>query len=66
MVAIELRSLEDLRRHTQSLAVQSAETDPVTQKLRVAKRIVWMFLLSGSFLFYYLLDKMGEAIAILR
>jgi hypothetical protein len=66
MTAVQLKSLDDLHRHNQELAARRVEDDPLTQKLHVAKRIVWMFLLSGSFLFYYLLDKMSEAIAMLR
>lgn len=66
MTAIQLKSLDELHRHNQELAARRVEDDPVTRKLQVAKRIVWMLLLSGSFLFYYLLDKIGEAISILR
>lgn len=66
MTAGQLKSIDALHRHKQELAARRVEDDPVTKRLQVAKRIVWMILLSGSFLFYYLLDKFSEAISMLR
>jgi len=66
MTAMEIRSIEDLRKYCQDLAVRRVEDDPVVQKWHVAKRIVWMISLAGAFLFYYLIDKMHEALSILR
>ena len=66
MSQIELKSLEDLRRYSQDLAGRTAEDDSVVRKWRVAKRIVWMLLLAGSLLFFYLTDKFVEALAMLR
>ena len=63
---VQLKSLDNLHQHNQEPVERRVEDDPLTKKLQVAKRIVWMCLLSGSFLFYYLLDKIGEAISILR
>ncbi len=65
MSAIQLKSLANLHRYNEELAARRVEDDPFLQKLYVAKRITWMFLMSGSFLFYYLLDKMNEALSIL-
>jgi len=59
-------SLAELRKYNQELANKKVEDDPVVRKLHVAKRITWMILVAGSFLFFYLIDKMSEAIAILR
>jgi len=65
MTTMEIKSIEDLRRYSQELAARRVEDDPVVQKWHVAKRIVWMISLAGAFLFYYLIDKMQEAISIL-
>lgn len=62
----ELTSIEDLREYCQDLATRRVENDPVVQKWHVAKRIVWMISLAGAFLFYYLIDKLHEALFILR
>jgi hypothetical protein len=61
----QLKSLEDLHRYAQSLASRRPEDDPALQKLQKAKQAVWLFLLTCMFLFYYLLDKMGEALSLL-
>lgn len=66
MTAAELKLIEELHRHTEGLASRRVEDDPVVRKLRIAKRITWIFLLAGSFLFYYLLEKMEEALTLLR
>lgn len=65
MTASEAKSIEDLRRYNQELAARRVEDDPVVRRLHMAKRIVWMISLAGAFLFYYLIDKMQEALSIL-
>lgn len=65
MATAQLRSLEDLHRYSQALASRRVEDDPVVRKLHTAKQAAWLFLLTCSFLFYYLVDKMQEALAIL-
>ncbi len=65
MTSAQLKSLEDLHNYAQSLAVKRPEDDPKLQKLQTAKQAVWLFLLVCMFLGYYLLDKMGEALALL-
>jgi len=42
------------------------EDDPAVQRWHVAKRIVWMIVLAEAFLIYYLLDKLQEALSILK
>ena len=65
MNSAQLRSLEDLHNYAQSLAEKRPEDDPRVQQLQRAKNIAWLFMLVCSFLFYYLIDKMGEALALL-
>jgi hypothetical protein len=66
MTASEAKSIEELRRYGGELAARRVEDDPVVKNWRAAKRIVWMLSLAGAFLFYYLIDKLQEALAILR
>jgi hypothetical protein len=66
MTASEAKSMDDLRKYSQELAARRVEDDPAVQRWHVAKRIVWMISLAGAFLFYYLMDKMHEAISILN
>jgi hypothetical protein len=66
MTAAQIKSLKDLHRHSQELASRKVEDDPVVRKLQVAKRITWMCLIAAAFLFYYLMDKMQEALTLLR
>lgn len=66
MTGIELRSLADLKRYTKELASKQVEQNAVLQKLHVAQRITWMILLAGALLFYYLVDKLLEALSILK
>lgn len=66
MTAAQIKSLEDLHKHSQELATRNVEDDPVVRKLQVAKRITWMCLLAAAFLFFYLMDKMQEALTLLR
>jgi len=66
MTAAQIKSLADLHKHSKELGTRRVEDDPVFRKLQVAKRITWMCLLAAGFLFYYLMDKMQEALAILR
>lgn len=65
MNSVQLKSLGDLHNYSQSLASKRPEDDPKLQKLQAAKQAVWLFLLVCTFLGYYLLEKMGEALALL-
>ena len=65
MTSDQLRLLTEFHRE----AVESAqnrrlEDDPDYRRWCAAKRITWMILLAGAFLFYYLMTKLGEALAI--
>jgi len=65
MITARLQSLEDFRRYSEELAKRSVDDDPAVRRLRSAKQIVWLFLLTCAFLAYYLIDKMQEALGIL-
>jgi hypothetical protein len=62
MTQIQATVQESRQRH----AERRVEDDPVVQRWHVAKRIVWMLALAEAFLIYYLLDKLQEALSILR
>jgi hypothetical protein len=66
MGQVEIKSLEELKSYTRELAGKKAEDDPVVRKLHVAKRITWAVLLAASFLAFYLMDKLGEALSMLK
>jgi hypothetical protein len=64
--AQEVRALTEFHRQ----AVESAckyrrEDDPRYQAWCTAKRITWMILLAASFLFFYLIARMHEALTLL-
>lgn len=66
MTQAQVKSLDELlRQHSLALAAKRVEDDPATRAWHLAKRVVWMFLLAAAFLFYYLLDKMSEALSLL-
>jgi hypothetical protein len=62
----ELRSLEDLKSYNQELAGKKPEDNPAVQKLHAAKRITWLLLVAASFLAFYLMDKLSEALSLLK
>ena len=59
------QSVEDFQKYSQELAEKRIEDDPKVQAWYLAKRSTWLFLLTGSFLFFYLLDKMVTALSLL-
>jgi hypothetical protein len=65
MTAVQLKSLEDLHGYVQEVAARRPEDNPNVRKLQKAKQAVWLTLLAGTFLLYYLIDKMGEALSLL-
>ncbi|HSC95063.1 MAG TPA: hypothetical protein VLC73_08840 [Burkholderiales bacterium] len=65
MSQAEIKSLDDVRRHSQELAPQRAGDDRAPRWGKIAKRITWMVLIAGAFLAYYLLDKLEEALSLL-
>lgn len=66
MSQTEIKSLADVRRHSQVLAAQRTGVELPPRWAKVAKRITWMVLIAGAFLAYYLLDKLEEALSLLR
>jgi hypothetical protein len=64
----ELKSIDEARRYNQELAAQvrRAEDELPPHWTRVAKRVTLMLLLAAAFLIYYLLDKMQEAVSLLK
>lgn len=66
MSAIQPRSLEELHRYTEELSSRNVEENRVVRNLQAAQRITWLLLLVLAFLFFYLIDRLQEALAILR
>lgn len=62
----DLKSVEDLKSYNQELAGRKAEDNPAVQRMHIAKRITWVLLLAASFLAFYLLDKLSEALSLLK
>ena len=62
----EPKSLDDVRRHREELSARRAGDDRALRWTQAAKRITWMVLIAGAFLAYYLLDKMQEALSLLK
>ena len=62
----ELRALAEFHRQSVETAdTYRLEDDPHYQGWCTAKRVIWMVLLAGSFLFFYLVSKMHEALSLL-
>lgn len=68
MSQTEIKSPDDARRYNQELAAQvrRAEDDLPPRWAQIAKRITLVILLAGAILIYYLLDKMQEAVTLLK
>jgi hypothetical protein len=60
----ELRQIESLYEQCVALEAQRLLSDEEAP-WEVARRVMWMTLLAGSFLFYYLIDRMHYAITLL-
>lgn len=62
----ELRLLSEFHRQSvDAMAKQRLDEDPIHQRWCAARRVTWMILLAGAFLFFYLMHKMHEALTIL-
>ncbi len=59
------KTQEQFHRYMLELSQRRVEDDPRVKSLRTAKRVTWMLLLACAFLFFYLLDKMVEALSLL-
>ncbi len=68
MSETKLKSLDDAHQYNQELAarVRRAEEELPPHWARIAKRITLIILLGGALLAYYLLDKMQEAVSLLK
>ena len=66
MSQTEFKSLDDARRYIQELEARRVEVELPPRWAQIAKRITLMLLLAGAFLIYYLLDKMQEAVSLLK
>ena len=66
MSQAEIKSLADVRRQSQELAPQRTGDDRALRWGKTARRITWMVLVAGAFLSYYLLDKLEEALSLLK
>ena len=66
MSQTELKSLDEARRYNQELAARRAQDELPPRWAQVAKRITLIILLGGAILAYYLIDKMQEAISLLK
>lgn len=65
MTSAALNSIDDLRHYCQELSTRKVEDDPVVQRLHSVKQITWLFMMTCAFLFYYLIDRMHEALSML-
>jgi hypothetical protein len=63
---IELKSLDDAHRLNQELAARLAREELPPRWARIAKRVTLMILLAAALLSFYLLDKMQEAVSLLK
>lgn len=62
----QLRLLTEFHQHAVEIAAnRRLEDDPKYQAWCKVKRIAWMVLLAGAFLFFYLISKLHEALAML-
>ena len=62
----DLKSVEDLKNYNRELAGKKPEDNSAVQRMHVAKRITWVLLLAASFLAFYLMDKLSEALNLLK
>ena len=65
MTSAQLNSLAEFHKQYVNLSTRNVDDDQRVKNARAAKRIVWIFLLAASFLAFYLMDKMTEALSLL-
>ncbi|MGH8649505.1 MAG: hypothetical protein ACREUP_09395 [Burkholderiales bacterium] len=66
MSQTELKSIDEARRYNQELAARRAEDELPPRWAQIAKRITLIVLLGAAILIYYILDKMQEAVSLLK
>jgi hypothetical protein len=65
MTSASPKTHQEFHQYVLDLSRRSVEDDPRVKALHAAKRIIWTALIAFAFLFFYLLDKMVEALALL-
>jgi len=65
MIDAQIRSPQELHLYAQDLAGRRVDDDPRVRKLQFAKQTTWLVMLALAFLFYYLIDRLREALALL-
>ena len=65
MTFAELQSVTECHQQAVEFTTSRALDGPTYRAWCAAKRVAWMVLLAGAFLFYYLLMKMHEALTLL-
>jgi hypothetical protein len=66
MTGSEAEAIGEPRRQRPDAATYRVEADRAVERWHVAKRIVWMVVLAEAFLIYYLIDKLHEALSMLK
>ncbi len=65
MILTESGELEDFRRYSREPVALRPEDERTIKNLHLVKRIVYELLLAESFLLFYLIDKLNEALSLL-
>lgn len=65
MTAAEPETQQVFHEYLLQLSQRRIEDDPRVRALHAAKRAMWMLLVGCAFLYFYLLDRMVEALSLL-
>jgi len=66
MESVALKSIDDLRQYSLALSARNVADEPLVRTLQSAKQLTWFAMLCGSFLCYHLMDKLLEALLMLK
>jgi hypothetical protein len=58
------KTLEDARAYVEAIAKRRIENDDGVKAWRFAKQVSYLFGLVGAYIFYYLIDKMIDAMSL--
>ena len=58
------KTLEDAHANVQAIAKRRVEDDQRVKTWRFVKHVVYLFVLVGAFVLYYLIEKMNEALSL--
>jgi hypothetical protein len=64
MVDVQLKTPEDVHAYVQSLGQRRVEDDPSVKAWRIAKQTTYLYVLVASFLVYFLIDAINEALSL--